>query len=354
MQADDDALFWIARESTGSMRDAYTLFDQVVSFSEGHITLSGIKDKLGIIGTAEMNQLALSLVHGDKKQALLTVNDMLKKGVSIDQCVKDLAGYYRSLMLLSQGITQEDILGTRSDAIDDEVKKAYTNEQLEAAVELLLRLYRDIRYSLNPRYDLELAVMRLGSLPFMVSPTSLVARLESLRQSLTQGKSLPAFAKASSPAALQRRAPVSALPQNPVARQQPASMAAAPQPVAEQPRQSFAPAPRALTMHDLEQVGEAMNDSMLGALLSRGVKNIDYDPSRITLHFQSAMARDKCKAKQEALASAIKQICGFEGTLDLLVDTPVQKETKPMGGDSTIAKIASLFNGTVITKEEHT
>lgn len=354
VQADDDALFWIARESTGSMRDAYTLFDQVVSFSEGHITLSGIKDKLGIIGTAEMNQLALSLVHGDKKQALLTVNDMLKKGVSIDQCVKDLAGYYRSLMLLSQGITQEDILGTRSDAIDDEVKKAYTNEQLEAAVELLLRLYRDIRYSLNPRYDLELAVMRLGSLPFMVSPTSLVARLESLRQSLTQGKSLPAFAKASSPAALQRRAPVSALPQNPVARQQPASMAAAPQPVAEQPRQSFAPAPRALTMHDLEQVGEAMNDSMLGALLSRGVKNIDYDPSRITLHFQSAMARDKCKAKQEALASAIKQICGFEGTLDLLVDTPVQKETKPMGGDSTIAKIASLFNGTVITKEEHT
>lgn len=354
VQADDDALFWIARESTGSMRDAYTLFDQVVSFSEGHITLSGIKDKLGIIGTAEMNQLALSLVHGDKKQALLTVNDMLKKGVSIDQCVKDLAGYYRSLMLLSQGITQEDILGTRSDAIDDEVKKAYTNEQLEAAVELLLRLYRDIRYSLNPRYDLELAVMRLGSLPFMVSPTSLVARLESLRQSLTQGKSLPAFAKASSPAALQRRAPVSALPQNPVARQQPASMAAAPQPVAEQPRQSFAPAPRALTMHDLEQVGEAMNDSMLGALLSRGVKNIDYDPSRITLHFQSAMARDKCKAKQEALASAIEQICGFEGTLDLLVDTPVQKETKPMGGDSTIAKIASLFNGTVITKEEHT
>lgn len=97
-----------------------------------------------------------------------------------------------------------------------------------------------------------------------------------------------------------------------------------------------------------------MNDSMLGALLSRGVKNIDYDPSRITLHFQSAMARDKCKAKQEALASAIEQICGFEGTLDLLVDTPMQKETKPMGGDSTIAKIASLFNGTVITKEEHT
>ena len=38
IQADDEALFWIARESTGSMRDAYTLFDQVVAFSDGHIT----------------------------------------------------------------------------------------------------------------------------------------------------------------------------------------------------------------------------------------------------------------------------------------------------------------------------
>ena len=36
VQADEEALFWIARESTGSMRDAYTLFDQVVAFSDGH------------------------------------------------------------------------------------------------------------------------------------------------------------------------------------------------------------------------------------------------------------------------------------------------------------------------------
>ncbi|MBP5358180.1 MAG: DNA polymerase III subunit gamma/tau, partial [Treponema sp.] len=42
IQADDEALYWIARESTGSMRDSYTLFDQVAAFSDGNITYEKI------------------------------------------------------------------------------------------------------------------------------------------------------------------------------------------------------------------------------------------------------------------------------------------------------------------------
>ena len=47
IEADEDALYWIAKEGKGSMRDSYTLFDQVASFSEGHITLEKIREKLG-------------------------------------------------------------------------------------------------------------------------------------------------------------------------------------------------------------------------------------------------------------------------------------------------------------------
>lgn len=55
--AEDEALYWIARESTGSMRDAYTLFDQVAAFSDGHITYEKIRDKLGLVGTERLNDL---------------------------------------------------------------------------------------------------------------------------------------------------------------------------------------------------------------------------------------------------------------------------------------------------------
>ncbi|MDR3060287.1 MAG: DNA polymerase III subunit gamma/tau, partial [Prevotella sp.] len=50
IEAEDEALFWIAKESTGSLRDAYTLFDQVASFSDGHIREQLIRDKLGLVG----------------------------------------------------------------------------------------------------------------------------------------------------------------------------------------------------------------------------------------------------------------------------------------------------------------
>ena len=49
IQADDEALYWIAKESGGSIRDSYTLFDQVAAFSDGHITYEKIRDKLGLL-----------------------------------------------------------------------------------------------------------------------------------------------------------------------------------------------------------------------------------------------------------------------------------------------------------------
>ncbi len=64
IQADDEALFWIARESTGSMRDAYTLFDQVAAFSEGHITYEKIRDKLGIVGVERLNTIFEACADG--------------------------------------------------------------------------------------------------------------------------------------------------------------------------------------------------------------------------------------------------------------------------------------------------
>ncbi len=57
VKADEDALFWIAKEATGSMRDAYTLFDQVVAFSNNHITISKIRDKLGLVGIEQLNTI---------------------------------------------------------------------------------------------------------------------------------------------------------------------------------------------------------------------------------------------------------------------------------------------------------
>jgi DNA polymerase-3 subunit gamma/tau len=80
VDAEDRALIWIAKESTGSLRDAYTLLDQVVSFSEGALTLDRIREKLGVLGIDELNDFARLFHGGDVAKVLERTDAILATG----------------------------------------------------------------------------------------------------------------------------------------------------------------------------------------------------------------------------------------------------------------------------------
>lgn len=191
---EDEALFWIAREAAGSMRDAYTLFDQVVSFAvpvEGSVptvTMEMVRDKMGLVGIGAVNELVEAMHRGNSGEAIEMIQEILRRGVSVEQIVIDMVDYYRSLMLIKQGITSESLLGNKIDNFSSSVIKGYTKEQLEAAVELLLSTYRDIRYSISQRFELELAVSRLADLHHLVSQRALVGQIGALKDQLLRGE----------------------------------------------------------------------------------------------------------------------------------------------------------------------
>jgi DNA polymerase-3 subunit gamma/tau len=184
MEAEDEALFWIAKESTGSLRDAYTLFDQVASFSEGNIRAGLIREKLGLVGLDQLNALAEACAANDTQAAFTLVDQLLDSGVAIEQFVIDLAGYYRSLLLLKNGVTRESLLGYTADRFSQKPLAALDPIHLERALDLLLTLYRDIRYSVSPRFELETAVSKLSWLSRWVSPPELRAAIAGARESL--------------------------------------------------------------------------------------------------------------------------------------------------------------------------
>ena len=161
IQADDEALFWIARESTGSMRDAYTLFDQVVAFSDGHITYEKIRDKLGLVGVERLNLLFEACCQNQIDSVLNMLDEFLQSGVSIEQFISNCANYLRSLMLIKSGIKKESLLGNAADRYSASVLAKWNLIQIERALSIFLQLYKDVRYSLSPRYELELAFGRL-------------------------------------------------------------------------------------------------------------------------------------------------------------------------------------------------
>ena len=169
IQADDEALFWIARESTGSMRDAYTLFDQVAAFSEGHITYEKIRDKLGIVGVERLNTIFEACASGQNDAVINLLDEMLQSGVSVDQIVSNSADYLRSILFIKNGVTKEALLGNSAERYSKKVLNAWNVIQVERALSIYLQLFRDIRYSLSPVYELELAFSRMCWLNQFVS-----------------------------------------------------------------------------------------------------------------------------------------------------------------------------------------
>ena len=186
--ADDEALFWIAREATGSFRDAYTLFDQVVAFSDNHITYEKIRDKLGLVGVERLNEIAEFCVDGNSKAALEKLDEITANGVSIEQFVSNFADYLRSLLLIESGITKEALLGQNIQRFSQKVTSSWNKMMLERALSLFLQLFRDIRYSVSPRYELELAISRLCWLTSYVSVTEVKTAIEQAKALLMQGQ----------------------------------------------------------------------------------------------------------------------------------------------------------------------
>ena len=167
--AEDEALFWIARESTGSARDAYTLFDQVVSFSDGHIKADLIREKLGLVGLDNLNEFAEACAANDLSAVFSKINTILETGIAVEQFVQDLAEYFHSLLLLKAGIHKESLLGYPAPRFSAKVLEKFDPMMLAHAGELLYKLHRDIRYSVSPRYELETLASKLCWLENWVS-----------------------------------------------------------------------------------------------------------------------------------------------------------------------------------------
>lgn len=189
--AENDALLWIAREATGSMRDAYTLFDQVISFSDGNITLNSIREKLGIVGLDTIDALAKNIAEGNGKTVLEETHKILMSGISIDQFVLDITNYFRSILFIKHSIHKESILGFDKKRFSREVIDALSVSQIEHILELLLNLHRNLKYSLNRNFELELTLSKMSAITEYITPGEILNRLEKIKQQIQSGNTAP-------------------------------------------------------------------------------------------------------------------------------------------------------------------
>ncbi len=343
VQADEDALFWIAKESTGSMRDAYTLFDQVVSFSQGHITMEKISSKLGLVGIDQIVAIVSHLLENKTREALHAVQELLFAGVSVEQCIKDFTQFFRSLLFIKAGVMEDAILGIQSDRIPLSLRNAYTTEQLEAALELFLKLYRDIRYSLNPRFELELAISRLAGLPHIASPTALVRKIAQLREELLSGSvKLPARKLEVQPDLIATQAVV----EPKIKPEASSSVAAIPAAVPPPPPIKQEMTARDFSKQDLPLLVSKLSSAPLLSQVAQAITEVHNEGGSLKLTFSTSFCQNKAQEHETKFRDLITEITGFKGPVHFACVEEVKQEA-PTVDDPVISKIASVFRGEI-------
>jgi DNA polymerase-3 subunit gamma/tau len=181
LDVEDAALAWIAQEARGSLRDAYTLFDQITSLAEGKITAAAISETLGLSEPERIRELVSAIAGGRTEEALEAVHRLVEAGIDVDQVVIDLTEHLRALLLFKTGVTRPSILGFDETQLERGAAENLTQIQLEKALDILFELYRRMRYSIHPLFELELAVSKLTGLPSYLSHQQIVEELRRLK-----------------------------------------------------------------------------------------------------------------------------------------------------------------------------
>ncbi len=163
---EDGAAEAIARAATGSMRDALSIFDQLMSYGGGTITLQQIQGLLGVTAAQEITALTDALLDADVGAALSVVARVAAQGADIRQFSRDIVNHLRLVMLVKadpQG-TELDVAESEADSIRSQAQRA----QMAGLVAWLRRLSEldfELRTSPYGQLPLELAVVEAIAAP---------------------------------------------------------------------------------------------------------------------------------------------------------------------------------------------
>ena len=163
---EDGAAEAIARAATGSMRDALSIFDQLMSYGGGTITLQQIQGLLGVTAAQEITALSEALLRADVGGALAVVARVAAQGADIRQFSRDIVNHLRLVMLVKadpQG-TELDVAESEAESIRSQAQRA----QMSALVAWLRRLSEldyELRTSPYGQLPLELAVVEAIAAP---------------------------------------------------------------------------------------------------------------------------------------------------------------------------------------------
>jgi DNA polymerase-3 subunit gamma/tau len=333
IDADPDALLLLARSGEGSMRDALSAFDQVIAFAGERITAADVASVLGLIGRDVLMDMAEIVAEGRASDVFDAVGRLVESGQDLKLVVRELTGLVRDLMVVSVDPTRlgDPELSTDADRLQA-LAARFSREDLLRAFDVLARAEQDVRYAAQPRYHLEMALLRwihlghlspiadvLAALGHGRSPAQAGARagLGGPRPAAAAPMPTAAAAAVRSPAPPPRVVtPIEASPAD--ASRPPAAPvpAAVGQPVAA-PATAPLAAPDAGTVDQLVEALRKSNRTFFGTALARA--SFAIDAGKLVLTVGGNFEQARCEGRRSWIEETAQHVLGRRLPLEIRV-----------------------------------
>ena len=194
VDAEEKALRYVAKKGDGSMRDSLSLLDQCIAFYLGEkLTYDRVLEVLGAVDTDVFSELLRLVLAEQITDAIALLDRLILDGRDLTQFVNDFTWYLRNLMLLKASDDMEDILDISTENLAQLREEAamIRNDTLMRFIRIFSELANSIRYSVNKRVMLEMALIKLCKPEAEKDDLSLIERIRKLERMIEQGIAVP-------------------------------------------------------------------------------------------------------------------------------------------------------------------
>jgi DNA polymerase-3 subunit gamma/tau len=181
----DDALREIARTGEGSMRDAQSALDQVISFAGEKIKKEDVEMALGVAGADILKRIIDSIATNKPAEVIAAVDDIVMRGHDLRNFCRDLLAHFRDL-LVTKVSGNEELLESAVCEPQELKRQAelFSESDLVRFFHSLAETETKLRAATQPRYQLEIGIVKLMELRGVETIGEIIQRLSALETSL--------------------------------------------------------------------------------------------------------------------------------------------------------------------------
>jgi len=185
----DEALREIARAGDGSMRDAQSAFDQVISFAGKKIATEDVEKALGLAGADVLARVMCGIAENNPAEALAIVDDIVMRGHNLRNFCREVLAHLRDLLVVKVSADPRilDSASTQAAALKQQAEQ-FSESDLVRFFHSLAETESTLKDAANPRYQVEVGLVKLMEMRRLAPLGDLVERIAALESAMRTGK----------------------------------------------------------------------------------------------------------------------------------------------------------------------